>query len=150
MSEKITSEGEKIAFLKEFQKSQNISTEVQSSLLWSVVENCGTPVTVSDHTDKDEVLIYCNKAFEDMTGYTYDEVIGKNCRFLQGEKTNKDDVQTIKEALSANDGCEVSFVNYRKDGSAFWNKLSMSPVVVEGKVLFYLGLQNFLSEYSEE
>jgi PAS domain S-box-containing protein len=136
---------EKFEFIKKFQKDKNINENVQGLLLRHVIENCGTPISVSDHTDPEEPLIYCNKAFEELTGYTYEEIVGKNCRFLQGDKTEAKAVEELRSALTENRACEVTFLNYRKDGSTFMNRLDLSPVEIGGEVLFYLGLQNQIS-----
>ncbi|CAI5524814.1 unnamed protein product [Closterium sp. Naga37s-1] len=76
-----------------------------------------------------------------MTGYSWQEVVGKNCRFLQGPETNPDHVQQLREAIHGSRSCSVNILNYRKDGSKFWNLLHVSPVrSFDGKIHFYCGV----------
>lgn len=111
-------------------------------LLLQVINNCHAPITITDHQAEDEPIIYCNKAFEELTGYNHDEIIGQNCRFLQGEVTDRDTVAELAKALKDDESVEVTLLNYRKDGSSFWNHLMMEPVTIDGKVTHFLGMQN--------
>lgn len=77
-----------------------------------------------------------------MTGYSAEEVLGHNCRFLQGEGTDPKEVAVIREAVRKGDGCSVRLLNYRKDGTPFWNLLTMTPIKTEdGRVSKYVGVQ---------
>ncbi|MEG4395622.1 PAS domain S-box protein [Microcoleus sp. BROC3] len=87
-----------------------------------------TGVTISDATHPEHPIIYCNPAFEKMTGYRRQEIIGKNCQFLQGSDTESAAVETIRQALQTESECKVILKNYRKDGTTFWNCFSISPV----------------------
>ena len=100
-------------------------------------------ISVADATHPDLPLVYVNPAFEVMTGYMLEEVVGKNCRILQREDRNQPGLSQIREALR--DQREVTAVvrNYRKDGSAFWNELSLSPIRDStGLVTHFVGIQN--------
>ncbi|MEM1425913.1 MAG: GAF domain-containing protein, partial [Cyanobacteria bacterium P01_H01_bin.130] len=90
----------------------------------------------------DRPLIYCNAAFMEMTGYAYGEIIGRNCRFLQVPDTNQEDVDQLRAAIAAGEDCTVTLRNYRRDGSPFWNRLTISPVHNEaGQLTHYIGVQ---------
>ncbi|MET3666660.1 histidine kinase dimerization/phosphoacceptor domain -containing protein [Caulobacter sp. 1776] len=83
---------------------------------------------VTDAAQADNPIIFANDAFLKLTGYDRDEVIGRNCRFLQGPDTDPRAVQALHEAVAAGQDITVELLNYRKDGSTFWNVLSFSPV----------------------
>ena len=100
-----------------------------------------TGIVISDATNPKHPIIYCNPAFESMTGYRRQEVIGKNCRFLQGSDTDSDALNTIRQALKTENECKVRLKNYRQDGTAFWNALSISPVRDRtGKLTHFIGV----------
>ena len=100
-------------------------------------------ISIADARLPDRPLIYVNEGFERMTGYTRAEVLGRNCRFLQGPGTSADAVAEIRAALSQRRECVVEILNYRKDGSPFWNRLSISPVRDGGGALtHFIGIQS--------
>jgi methyl-accepting chemotaxis protein PixJ len=100
-------------------------------------------ITIADATQVDYPLIYCNPAFEKMTGYSQAEMMGKNCRLLQGEETDPDAIAEIRLALREKRNCKVTLKNYRRDGTTFWNELTISPVLDElGRVTHFVGMQN--------
>nr|AML78431.1 putative LOV domain-containing protein [Botryococcus terribilis] len=97
---------------------------------------------VADATLPDCPLVYASEGFLQMTGYSADEVLGHNCRFLQGEGTDPKEVAVIREAVRKGEGCSVRLLNYRKDGTPFWNLLTMTPIKTEdGRVSKYVGVQ---------
>lgn len=99
-------------------------------------------ITIADITIKDEPLIYINDNFIEMTGYKRQDIIGQNCRFLQGEKTNKEPVSKMRNAIKNNEATTVELLNYRKDGSTFWNRVTISPVYnKENELKYYVGFQ---------
>lgn len=99
-------------------------------------------ILITDPQQSDNPIIYANSGFESLTGYSFDEVRGRNCRFLQGEGTDPSDVATIRAALAAGQPCSVEILNYRKDRTQFWNLLSISPVRDNaGRVTHYIGVQ---------
>lgn len=92
-------------------------------------------------------IIYVNKAFEKITGYTSEEVVGKNCNFLQLDDRQQQEIHTIREALSTHSPCHVEIRNYRKDGTLFWNELSITPVRdLHGETTHFIGIQNDITE----
>lgn len=86
------------------------------------------PMLVTDPGQVDNPIIYVNRAFTQLTGYTREEILGTNCRFLQGPGTNLDDVAKIRKAIEDRQSIEIDLLNYRKDGTSFWNRLLVSPV----------------------
>ncbi|MGI8738891.1 MAG: EAL domain-containing protein [Gammaproteobacteria bacterium] len=100
-------------------------------------------ICISDSRQPDMPIIYCNAAFEHMSGYRADEVIGHNCRFLQGEDTDRQSVGAIGDSLRAGRQCKITLRNYRKDGTPFWNELTLSPVHDDRHVLtHFIGVQS--------
>lgn len=112
--------------------------------VWDKAMSCTAEgISLSEVSVSDHPLVYVNGGFERMTGYSKDEVIGKNCRFLQGEETDKNQVDKIRNAISNNQHCTVEFVNYRKDGTKFWNRLTVSPVSKPSdEIRYYVGVQS--------
>ncbi|MED6180059.1 Phototropin-1 [Stylosanthes scabra] len=105
---------------------------------------------VSDATKADYPILYASAGFFKMTGYTSKEVIGRNCRFLQGAETDPDDVARIREALETGKSYCGRLLNYKKDGTPFWNLLTISPIKDEdGKVIKFIGMQVEVSKHTE-
>lgn len=86
------------------------------------------PMVITNPRLPDNPIVFANKAFQDLTGYDRDEIVGQNCRFLQGPDTSRDTVTNIRDSLAAEQDFQGDILNYRKDGSRFWNALFMSPV----------------------
>ncbi|KAK9865513.1 hypothetical protein WJX84_001549 [Apatococcus fuscideae] len=97
---------------------------------------------VADATLPDCPLVYASEGFLAMTGYSAEEVLGHNCRFLQGEGTDPKEVSTIRAAVQNGKQASVRLLNYRRDGAPFWNLLTVTPIRGEdGKVSKYVGVQ---------
>ena len=104
-------------------------------------------ITISDNTQPDNPIVYANEGFERLTGYPKEHVLGRNCRFLQGEDTNPKTVEEIREAVKEERACSVEILNYRKDGTTFWNLLSITPVRdASGRVTNFLGIQSDITK----
>ncbi len=100
-------------------------------------------VTIADARQPDRPLIYANQGFERMTGYAVSEVLGRNCRFLQGPDTDQSAMAEIRAALAEARPCVVEILNYRKDGGTFWNRLSITPVrAASGDLTHFIGVQS--------
>ncbi|MBB4350664.1 MULTISPECIES: PAS domain-containing protein [Rhizobiaceae] len=95
------------------------------------------PMIVTDPNQADNPIIFCNEAFRKLTGYSDDEVIGRNCRFLQGPETDRDTIALMRERIGAGQDVAVDILNYRKDGSTFWNAVFISPVRDEANRIIY-------------
>lgn len=114
------------------------------------IEFATNGILITDARLPDQPIIYVNPAFESLTGYRADEVIGKNCSFLQGPGTDINTRNRIREAISLRQECQVTILNYRKDGTPFWNNLQISPVENdEGTVIHYVGVQTDVTENVE-
>jgi PAS domain S-box-containing protein len=97
---------------------------------------------ITDPSLPDNGIVYASPGFERMTGYRLEEVQGKNCWFLQGKETEPAVVKRLQEAIRAGQHCSVEMLNYRKDGTSFWNELSISPIQdSSGKVTHFVGVQ---------
>ncbi|NVD41767.1 PAS domain-containing protein [Ensifer sp. HO-A22] len=100
------------------------------------------PMIVTDPTQADNPIIFCNAAFEKLTGYSSVEVVGRNCRFLQGGDTNPETVARIRSAIDAGSDIAVDILNYRKNGQSFWNALFLSPVRDDNdKIVYFFASQ---------
>jgi PAS domain S-box-containing protein len=98
---------------------------------------------IVDAQQPDMPIIFCNTGFEEMTGYSSDEVLGRNCRFLQGDDLKQDAISVMRDAIRRGDECFVTLRNYRKDGTLFWNEVSISPIRdSEDKVTHFVSIQN--------
>lgn len=100
------------------------------------------PMIITDPRQPDNPIIFCNGAFNELTGYSNAELVGQNCRLLQGPETDSATVQALRDAVSENRDINVDILNYRKDGSTFWNALFVSPVWNEqGDVIYFFASQ---------
>ena len=93
------------------------------------VADADLPVAISDPSLPDNPIIYINAAFESLTGYTAADVLGRNCRFLQGPETRNEDVALVRTAVAERRSIALDLLNYRSDGSPFWNRLRITPVL---------------------
>ena len=112
------------------------------------------PMIICDPRLPDQPIVLANKAFLELTGYSASEVIGRNCRFLQGPETAPEDIDYLRQALAhCDDRIDVELLNYRKDGSTFWNQLTISAVHDEiGETIYYFASQKDVSarRYSQK
>ncbi|MFB6284507.1 MAG: PAS domain-containing protein [Halobacteria archaeon] len=133
----------------DFNSNKNIgSDETDEQLIKSCMfKKSPIGITVSNPCLKDNPLIYVNKSFERLTGYRKSEIIGMNCRFLQGEGTSRNNVNKIREAIDAGEKVAVELLNYRKNGEKFWNHVEINPIYDDdGKLRFYIGYQMDVTE----
>ena len=104
-------------------------------------------ITIADARQPDNPLIYVNSGFERLTGYSVSEVLGTNCRFLQGPGTDQVTLERLRAAIREKRECTVQLLNYRKGGGTFWNRLSITPVRDEsGEVTHFIGVQSDVTE----
>lgn len=137
-----------ISLLNLFMKNHkpNISLET----LYNAVEIASNGVVIADCLAEDMPLVYVNPAFTRITGYPMDEILGKNCRFLQGKETNQKDVDKLREAIKLKKKCKVVLLNYKKNGEKFWNELSMSPLFNDDGILtHFIGVQDDITLQKE-
>ena len=125
----------------------NESLENDLSLFAAVLDATATGVAITDHQQPDEPIIYCNPAFEILSGYSRDSIIGRNCRFLQANDRNQKARQIVRDAIKNGVSARVELRNYRTDGTLFWNDLIISPVKnKEGVVTHFVGIQTDISQ----
>ncbi|MFD1572401.1 PAS domain S-box protein [Halorubrum laminariae] len=104
-------------------------------------------IVLTDPAHDDNPIIYANDAFEELTGYDKNEVIGRNCRFLQGERTSEDAVSKLRTAIDAAEPTTVELRNYRADGTPFWNRVRVAPVFDDaGSPEAFVGFQDDVTQ----
>lgn len=97
---------------------------------------------VSDPRTPDNPIIACNEAFCRLTGYSRDEIIGRNCRFLRGDRTEPEQTAMLRDAVAAGRPAMVELINYRKDGTPFRNAVMIAPLFDDkGALEYFLGSQ---------
>lgn len=113
-----------------------------NGIFFAAVKTTRMPMIVTDPRQDDNPIIFANPAFLQMTGYAANEVLGRNCRFLQGPDTDPDTVAEVSEAIRRRRETSVEIINYKKNGSAFWNALFISPVLDgDGELRYYFASQ---------
>lgn len=118
------------------------NTAIDLDLLKKAVDASSEGIVIAEREGDDNILIYVNKAFERLTGYEADEILFQDCRFLQAGDRDQQALNDLKVALEHDESARVVIRNYRKDGSLFWNELSISPVFNELDQLMYcIGVQ---------
>ena len=111
-------------------------------VLTQILDSCVNGVTLTDPDIEDAPIVYANKAFEDMCGYPKEEIVGRNCRFLQGDDRNQPEIDRLRVAIKKGEPIEVTLRNYRKDGELFYNRLDVKPLLDgRGNVVYYRGVQ---------
>ncbi|MDK8462395.1 EAL domain-containing protein [Marinobacter sp. SS13-12] len=128
-------------------RTRERQTEARLRILERSVEASSSGVTIADAGMPGFPLIYVNPAFERMTGYRADEIVGANCRILQGPDTSKAAIASIRSGLADMREVHTSLLNYRKDGSSFWNDLYIAPVRdSDEEVTHFIGIQTDISD----
>ncbi|HEX4940408.1 MAG TPA: EAL domain-containing protein [Candidatus Kapabacteria bacterium] len=111
------------------------------------VKSADTGFVIVDARLPNQPIIYCNPAFERITGYSFRETVGKNCRFLQKPGEQDEKVQLMRDAILRGEPCQVLLKNYRKNGELFWNELTISPIRdAQGNLTHLIGVQNDVSD----
>ena len=120
------------------EKDPNLIPQVLSTIL----DSTNNGITLADPDIEDMPIIYANKSFETMTGYAQAEIIGRNCRFLQGTDRDQDARFHLRKAIDERLPVEVDIRNYKKSGEMFHNHLALTPLFDdENQLLYYLGVQ---------
>lgn len=123
---------------------------INANLLQQVVEASNDGIVVAEQEGEDHILIYANPAFERLTGYSSEEILYQDCRFLQGDDRDQPAAALIRKAIHNRQPCREVIRNYRKDGSTFWNELSITPLFNEADQLtYFIGIQKNVSEHVE-
>jgi PAS domain S-box-containing protein len=114
------------------------------------VDEAPVGITLSDPSLPDNPLVYVNEAYEGLTGYAAADVLGRNCRFLQGPDTDEEPVREMREAIENDEPVSVELLNYREDGTPFWNQVTIAPIYDgDGDVSHYVGFQNNVTDRKE-
>lgn len=129
---------------------RHLPHRIDPDLLLLAINASQDGIVIAEQEGADTILIYVNEAFERLTGYRADEILYQDCRFLQGDDRDQPAVETVRLALRDARPCRVRLRNYRKDGSMFWNELSITPVrhPDEG-ITYYVGVQKDVTELVE-
>jgi len=116
-------------------------------LYLKALDSANSGIIITDNNLPDNPIIYCNKAFEKITGYNHEEIIGHNCRFLQMKDRHQRERTILKKHIEEGKECKVEIRNYKKNGDLFWNELYISPVRDEnGKITNFIGVQNDVTD----
>ncbi len=123
---------------------------INAKLLQLVVDASNDGIVVAEQEGDDNILIYANPAFERLTGYGAEDILYQDCRFLQAGDREQTGLDMIRQAVHEHRPCRQVIRNYRKDGSLFWNELSITPVFNEADQLtYYIGIQKDVTEQVE-
>ncbi|WP_346795363.1 PAS domain S-box protein [Halomonas sp. Bachu 37] len=123
---------------------------INPELLERIVDASEDGIVVAEQEGEENILIYVNKGFERLTGYSADEILYQDCRFLQNDDRDQDALSAIRKALKEGRPCREVLRNYRKDGTLFWNELSITPMYDEADELtYYIGVQKDVTALME-
>ncbi|WP_255517444.1 histidine kinase famiy protein [Herbaspirillum sp. SJZ107] len=119
----------------------------RNNVFFAAVEMTRMPMVVTDPRQPDNPIVFANGAFFDLTHYKEEEVLGRNCRFLQGPDTDRGTVREIRKAIDEQRPVSVDILNYKADGTTFWNALFLGPVFdTEGQLLYFFASQMDITE----
>ena len=123
---------------------------IRPELLEQLLNASQDGIVVAEQEGDDTILIYANQGFERLTGYSVDEVLYRDCRFLQADDRDQPAINRVREAIQNAHPCREILRNYRKDGSQFWNELSITPVFnEEDQLMYFIGVQKDVTELME-
>ncbi len=123
------------------------TTKADRDVLYSAVEKTRMPMILSDPNQPDNPIIFVNRAFQELSGYDEDELLGRNCRFLQGPDTDPGHVRKVRQALDTRQEIALDILNYHRDGTPFLNNLFISPIFdQDGGLLYYFASQFDVTE----
>ncbi|MFC0525640.1 PAS domain-containing protein [Pontibacillus salicampi] len=127
-------------------KNHLINDSIYYSLLEKAIDHTRVGAIITDPNQSDNPIIYANEGFRYITGYDSEEILGHNCRFLQGEQTDERAIQQLREAIQHRKSITIEVLNYKKDGTPFWNELHIDPVYMEAEGQYYfIGVQKDIS-----
>jgi PAS domain S-box-containing protein len=128
---------------------ENLGVREELRLKERAIDEAPVGITIADADRPDEPMVYINDAFERLTGYSKERVIGRNCRFLQGADSDPDAIAAMREAIDSGEPVSVELLNYRKSGEPFWNRVDIAPVHDDGEVSHFVGFQTDITERKE-
>jgi PAS domain S-box-containing protein len=122
-------------------------TGIIPQILTQILDGSVNGITLSDPDKEDNPIVYANKAFEKITGYSKEEAVGRNCRFLHEQEKYQEELQQIRDAIKNAKPVEVTLRNFRKNGELFYNRLSITPLFDnEGQLIYFMGVQYDITE----
>ena len=128
----------------------NPALDDRGGVFFAAVEMTRMPMILTDPRQPDNPIVFANNAFLDLTGYETDEILGRNCRFLQGPGTDREAVRELREAIGRREAIALEILNYRRDGSPFWNAVFIGPVYdPSGDLLYFFASQLDVSRRRE-
>ncbi|QGT77674.1 PAS domain-containing protein [Guyparkeria halophila] len=120
---------------------------LDANLLKKAVNASTDGIVIAEQEGSDNILIYANQAFEELTGYSQDDILYQDCRFLQAGDRDQAPLAEVRDAIRRGEATRVVLRNYRKDGSLFWNELSITPVFNDDDHLtYFIGIQRDVTE----
>ncbi|WP_240612466.1 MULTISPECIES: PAS domain-containing protein [Salinicola] len=123
---------------------------ISPALLERIVNASDDGIVVAEQEGDENILIYANEGFERLTGYSIDEILYRDCRFLQNGDRDQPAIDRVRTALREGKSCREVLRNYRKDGSPFWNELSITPVYDdEDQLTYFIGVQKDVTNLAE-
>ena len=139
-----TSDDTLICTISDNAEAEEVREEL--SLKEQAIDKAPVGITITDPSKEDNPIIYINDAFVELTGYPREEVLGRNCRFLQGTETQNEARAEMRDAIASAEPVTVELRNYRKDGEMFWNRVTVAPVYDDDDVSHYVGIQSDVTE----
>ncbi len=116
--------------------------EQRGTVFFAALQMTRMPMVLTDPRQTDNPIVFANKAFLDLTGYREEEIVGRNCRFLQGADTDRASVRELGDAIARHEAISLELVNYRRDGTAFWNAVFVAPVYDDkGQLIYFFASQ---------
>lgn len=117
------------------------------NMYYNAINKANNGIIITDPNLEDNPIVFCNQAFLELTGYDKEEVMSQNCRFLQGDDTDKQKVLELRNDINTGKPHKTVLRNYKKDGTLFWNELSISPIKDDqGHLEYFIGVQNDISK----
>jgi PAS domain S-box-containing protein len=135
--------GERVASVVVWQQRRPAAvSRITEELKERAMDEAPVGITIADFSLPDRPLVYVNRAFCETTGYSVSEALGRNCRYLQGPDTDPESVAELRRAVDAGESTSVELLNYRRDGTEFWNRVDIAPIEnAAGEVTHYVGFQ---------
>ncbi|WP_318567339.1 bacterio-opsin activator domain-containing protein [Salinigranum marinum] len=135
--------GERVASVVTWQQRRPAAvSRITEELKERAMDEAPVGITIADFSLPDRPLVYVNRAFCETTGYSVSEALGRNCRYLQGPDTDPESVAELRRAVDAGESTSVELLNYRRDGTEFWNRVDIAPIEnAAGEVTHYVGFQ---------
>ena len=125
--------------------------DIEPHIFEQALNSANDGIVITDNRLPGNPIVFVNEAFENLTGYTKEEILNRNCRFLQGSDTNQLGLEVIRKATSEGKPCRVDLRNYRKEGTLFWNELSVAPICNQiGEVTHFVGIQKDITKQKKQ